>query len=45
MQREAAVMDEKVYFRNNFQVCVSCIADWRYCPDLWSDCIGPRKYE
>jgi len=34
MRKGAAVTDEKVYLRNNFQVCVSCIAGRRYCFDL-----------
>jgi len=43
MRREAAVMDEKVYFRNSFQVCVSCIVGWRYCFDLSAFCNGLCK--
>jgi len=44
MRRGAAVIDEKVYLRNDFQVCVSCIASWRSCFDLSNDCNGLCKY-
>jgi len=44
MRRRAAVLNEKVYLRNNFQVYVSCIAGWRYCFDLSNDCNCLCKY-
>jgi len=38
VRRETVAMNEKVYFRINFQVCVPYITGWRDCFGMSNDC-------